>query len=144
MKNIGQLSEADGRYEFRLPEMSLVVRGDHPEWVMHAASEIVASVTKNEVDGKIDELETLVEFDEASDMDVAAAKYAKKERFEIMPQCIVSMGRIDYRWVAPQGREKLNGSFDGQPYTRISDMSLTQNDSFLDNEAGVDMASGTK
>lgn len=143
MNNIGQLTEADGRYEFRLPELSLVVRGDHPEWVMHAASEIMASVTKNEFDGKIDELETLVEFEEASDMDVQAAKFAMKERFELIPQCIVSMGRIDYKWVAPSGREKLNGEFDGHPITRISDMSLTKNDSFLDNDPGVDMAPDT-
>lgn len=144
MNSIGQLTEADGRYEFRLPEMSLVVRGDHPEWVMQAAGEIMASVTKNEFDGKIDELETLVEFEEASEMDVAAAKFAMKERFEHMPQCIVSMGRIDYRWVAPDGREQLDGQFDGNPVSRISDMSLTKNDSFLKNEPGVDMAPDTE
>lgn len=144
MKSIGQLTEADGRFEFRVPEMSLVVRGDHPEWVMQAAGEIIATTAKNESDGRIDELETLLEFEEATEMDVSAAKFAVKERFEIIPQCIVSMGRIDYRWIAKNGREKMNGTFDGQPYTRINDMSLTHNDSFLTNEEGVEMASETK
>lgn len=143
MKSIGQLSESDGRFEFRIPEMSLIIRGDHPEWVMQAACEIVATTAKNESDSKIDELETLKEFDEATDMDVDAAKFSAKGRFEIIPQCIVSMGRIDYKWVAPDGREKLEGEFDGRPYKRITDMSLTRSDSFLDNEDGVEMAPDT-
>lgn len=138
MKEVGQLIESDGRYEFRIPEMSLVVRGDHPEWVMFAASEVVANTARLEGEGELDELETLVEFEEASEIEVESAKFALKQRFEIIPQCIVTMGRIDYKWVAPNGREKLPDQFDGNVYSRIHDMSLTVSDSFLENEAGPD------
>jgi len=144
MKSIGQLTEVDGRYEFRVPGMSLIVRGDHPEWVMQAASEIIATTAKNESDSTLDELETLKEFGEASEMEVDTARYAAKERFQIIPQCVVSMGKIDYKWVAPDGREKLENEFEGQPIRRIADMSLMRNDDFLKNEEGVEMASETK
>lgn len=139
MKEIGQLIECDGRYEFRAPEHSLIVRGDHPEWVMQAASEVIANTAKLASEGEIDELETLVEFDEVSEIEVESAKYAMKERFEIIPQCIVTMGRLDYKWVAQQGRDKLGEEYGHDLYKRIHDMSLTFNDSFVDNEPGVDM-----
>ncbi|MEM9707918.1 MAG: hypothetical protein AAF871_03945 [Pseudomonadota bacterium] len=144
MQNLGQLSEADGRYEFRCPEMSLVVRGDHPEWVLLAAYEILATTAKNESDSKIDELKTLQEFEEATEMDIFAEESAAKERFEIIPQCVVQMGRMDYKWTAADGRDKLTSDYDGFPIRRIVDMSLTKNDSFLKNEDGVDMANDTK
>ncbi|MEM6694547.1 MAG: hypothetical protein AAF626_07785 [Pseudomonadota bacterium] len=140
MKSVGQLTEVDGRYEFRLPKYSLLIRGDHPEWVMQAASEVVATVAKNESDGRIDELETLFEFEEASEIELSAAKFAVKERFEVIPQCLVSMGRVDYKWVAPLGREKLQDEFDGMPYKRIADMSLRKHDSFLENDPDVSMS----
>lgn len=140
MKEIGQLLESDGRFEFRASEHSLIVRGDHPEWVMQAASEILANAAMMQSEGEVEELETLVEFGEATDIEVDAAKYAIKERFEIIPQCIVSMGRLDYKWVATQGREKLREEFGENIYRRIHDMSLTYNDSLTDNEPGVEMA----
>lgn len=143
MKDIGQLSEIDGRFEFRIPEMSIIVRGDHPEWVLQAACEVVANTARLECESKLDELETLVEFEEASEIDVQSAKYSMDQRFEIVPQCIVTMGRMDYKWIAEAGRNKLQSEFDGQPYTRIHDMSLTFRDTFLENEAGVDMADTT-
>lgn len=138
MKEIGKLYEADGRYEFRLDEMALIVRGDHPEWVMQAASEIVSKCVRLESESKIDELETLVQFDGASEIEVDSAKYTLKERFETIPQCIVTMGKLDYRWAASEGRSKQATEFDGQPYRRINDMSMTYHDSFLQNEGGVD------
>ncbi|MEO1238068.1 MAG: hypothetical protein AAFW64_00105 [Pseudomonadota bacterium] len=140
MKEIGQLLESDGRFEFRASEHSLIVRGDHPEWVMQAASEVLANAAQMQCAGEIEELETLVEFEEATEVEVDAAKYAMKERFEIIPQCIVSMGRLDYKWVATQGREKLREEFGDNIYRRIHDMSLTYNDSLTQNEPGVDMA----
>lgn len=139
MKEIGQLYESDGRFEFRAPEHSLIVRGDHPEWVMQAASEVIANTARLTSEGEIDELATLVEFEEATEIEVESAKMAMKERFEIIPQCIVSMGRLDYKWVAQQGREKLGDEFGDNLYRRIHDMSLTYNDSFVENEPGVDM-----
>jgi len=140
MKEIGQLFEADGRYEFRYADLNLIVRGDHPEWVLEAASEVLAKSARLEKESMIDELRSLVEFEAATETEVDAAKYALKERFEIIPQCIVSMGRMDYRWAAHAGRERLDREFGDQPIKRIHDMSLTMNDSFLANEPGVDLA----
>jgi len=138
MKQIGQLIEADGRYEFRHNQMALVVRGDHPEWVLQAASEVMSQTCKLELESKIDELETLVEFDEASPIDVDSAKYSHRERFEVIPQCLVTMGKLDYRWAAAAGREMMGERFDGHTVARVQDMSLTYSDSFLNNVDGVD------
>lgn len=139
MKEIGQLVESDGRFEFRAFEHNLIVRGDHPEWVMQAASEVLGNTARLQSEGEIEELSMLVEFEEATDVEVDAAKYAMKERFEIIPQCIVSMGRLDYKWVATEGREKLAKEFGDNMFRRIHDMSLTYNDTFTENEPGVDM-----
>jgi hypothetical protein len=138
MKQIGQLIEADGRYEFRHGDMALVVRGDHPEWVLQAASEIMSQTCRLELESRIDELQSLMEFEEATELDVDSAKFTHKERFETIPQCIVTMGKLDYRWAAPAGREAMNGQFDGHPVARVQDMSLTYNDTFLKNVDGVD------
>ena len=138
MKQIGQLVEADGRYEFRAHEKGLIVRGDHPEWVLRAAAEVMENTEKLEAQSKVDELESLVEFEAATPIEVDSAKYAMKERFETIPQCIVTVGKMDFRWASKEGRELLDKEFDGHPVTRINDMSLTYNDSFLENEDGVD------
>lgn len=141
MKEIGKLIEADGRYEFRFDEKSLIVRGDHPEWVMRAVAEVLETTEKLEAESKIDELESLVEFEVVTPIEVDSAKYAMKERFETIPQCIVTMGKMDYRWAAKEGRDILNEEFDGHAVKRINDMSLTFNDTFLQNEDGVDTTS---
>lgn len=140
MKELGQLYETDGRFEFRYGELNLIVRGDHPEWVLQAASEVLGKTARLEKESMIDELTTLVEFEAATETEVDAAKYALKERFEILPQCIVSMGRLDYRWAAQEARERLSPEFGSQPIKRIHDMSLTKTDSFLANEPGVDLS----
>lgn len=139
MKEIGQLLESDGRFEFRAPEHSLIIRGDHPEWVLQAASEVLENTARMQSEGELEELEMLIEFEEATDVEVDAAKYAMKERFEIIPQCIVSMGRLDYKWAASTGRKKLAKEFGDNVYRRIHDMSLTYKDTFTENEPGVDM-----
>ncbi len=144
MTQIGQLLETDGRYEFRVEDKALIVRGDHPEWVMRCASEVLANTEKLAAESHVDELESLVEFEAATPIEVDSAKFALKERFETIPQCIVTMGKLDYRWAAQEGREKLKDEFDGHSVKRINDMSLTYNDSFLQNEEGVDMASSPK
>jgi hypothetical protein len=140
MKELGQLFEADGRFEFRYADLNLIVRGDHPEWVLQAASEVLSKTARLEKESMIDELTSLVEFEAATETEVDAARYALRERFEIIPQCIVSMGRMDYRWAAHEGRARLDPAFGDQPIKRIHDMSLTMNDSFLENEPGVNMA----
>ena len=137
MKEIGHLYETDGRYEFRLVDRTLIVRGDYPEWVMSAAAEVLASTEKLEGESKVDELSTLVEFEAATPIEVDAARYGLSQRFERIPQCIVTQGTMDFRWVAKEGREKLSHEFDGMTVKRINDMSLTYQDSFLADEHGA-------
>lgn len=137
MKQIGQLLEADGRYEFRCEEKNLIVRGDHPEWVIQAAAEILAKTEFLEAESKVDELSSLVEFEAASEIEVESAKFSMQERFSTIPQCIVTMGRLDYKWAAPEGRKVMDAEYDGHPFRRIHDMSLRFDDSFLKNEDSV-------
>lgn len=139
MNEIGQLLEADGQFEYRDPRKNLIVRGEHPEWVLMAAAEVIANTSKLEAESLVDELETMVQFEAAEQVEVDAAKYALRERFEIIPQCVVTMGRIDYRWAAPEGRQKKAEEFGTQTVRRLHDMSLTRSDSFLSNEDGTDV-----
>ena len=139
MNGIGQLSESDGQYEFRDPTRNLIVRGEHPEWVLQAAAEVIANTAKLEAESVVEELSAMLEFEAAEQIEVDSAKYAIKERFELVPQCIVSLGKMDYKWAAAEGRAKKPEEFGNQPLKRVHDMSLTRSDTFLENEPGVDM-----
>lgn len=139
MNGIGQLSESDGQYEFRDPTRNLIVRGEHPEWVLQAAAEVIANTAKLEAESVVEELSAMLEFEAAEQIEVDSARYAIKERFELVPQCIVSLGKMDYKWAAAEGRAKKPEEFGNQPLKRVHDMSLTRSDTFLENEPGVDM-----
>ena len=138
METLGVLTKSGGRYEYRHESLALVVRGDYAEWVLAAAAELMDVIAKREAEGKLEELETLQEFGEAEPIELDSAKFDMQARFEAVPQCLVTMGTMDYRWVAPEGRDQAEGVFDGHPIKRVHDMSLTRNDTFLRNEDGVD------
>lgn len=133
MDETGTLRRQDGRYEFTFPELGLIIRGAHAEWVLEAAAEIIAESEKLRGEGRIEELGTLAEFGEAEAVEVDIARYEQKARFELVPQCVVSMGSMDYHWVSAAGRpadaEGLH-----QKLRRLHDMSMTRHDSFLVNE----------
>lgn len=129
MDELGTLKKHAGRYEFSFPELDLTVRGPYVEWVLEAAAEIMAKTEKMRAEGNLDELEMLKEFGEATDVDVDAAKFEANARFEALPQCVVSLGSLDYRWVA--GAKAV---VEDAPMERIVDMSLTRNDTFLTDE----------
>lgn len=138
MDDIGRLTKANGRYEFSLEELNLVVRGSHAEWVLEAATEIIKQTTRVNLDGQISEIETLMEMGEADEIDLDILKDEKAERFERMPQCVVTMGDQDYRWVAPEGREAAEDGPDSrQMLERLIDQSKTRSDSFLNNVDGA-------
>ncbi len=144
MKEIGRLSESDGQYEFREPSRSLIVRGEHPEWVLLAAAEVIANTAKLEAESVIEELNAMVEFEAVAEIEVDSAKYALKERFDLIPQCIVTVGKMDYKWAAPEGRAKKQEEFGDQALKRVHDMSLTRTNSFLKNESDNDMTTQTQ
>lgn len=139
MSEIGRLSEADGQYEFRDPSRNLIVRGGHPEWVLLAAAEVIANTARLEAESLVEELSAMLEFDAAEPIEVDSAKFSLKERFELIPQCIVSLGTMDYKWAASEGRAMKPEEFGKQPLKRVHDMSLTRSGSFLTNEPGVEM-----
>lgn len=135
MSDLGFLRKQGETYEFHYPEHGLIVRGSYAEWVLEAAAEIIAQTEKLGADGHIEELKALAEFGEADEMEIDSAVFDAESRFEKVPQCTVSMGSMDYRWVSPVGRH----SDEGEPViARIHDMSRTRNDTFLKNVDGVD------
>lgn len=139
MEDLGHLRKTGDRYEFVYPELGLIIRGAFAEWVLEAAADVIADSDRLTENGKLEEMEMLVEFGEADPIDVDGAKFALKARFEAIPQCIVSMGSMDYRWVSQEGRQ------DGeQSVTRLIDQSLTRNNSFLVNEEGVGDGNGNQ
>ena len=139
MNQIGQLSEADGQLEYRDQSRGLIIRGEHPEWVLQAAAEVIGNTARLEAESVVEELSAMLEFEAVEAIEVDSAKYALKERFELIPQCIVSLGKMDYKWAAAEGRAQKPEEFGSQPLKRLHDMSLTRSDSFLKNEPGVDM-----
>ncbi|MCK0094111.1 hypothetical protein MWU60_00895 [Yoonia sp. F2084L] len=140
MNEIGRLSEADGQYEFRDPSRNLIVRGEHPEWVLLAAAEVVGNTARLEAESVVEELNAMVEFEAVEPIEVDSAKYALKERFDLIPQCIVTVGKMDYKWAAPEGRAKKQEEFGDQALKRVHDMSLTRADTFLQNDHDGDDA----
>ena len=139
MNQIGHLSESDGQFEYRDPSRGLIVRGEHPEWVLQAAAEVIGNTARLEAESVVDELTAMLEFEAVEAIELDSAKYALKERFELIPQCIVSLGKLDYHWAAAEGRAKKPEEFGGQTLKRVHDMSMTRSDSFLENEPDVDM-----
>ncbi len=139
MNEIGQLREVDGQFEYRDQSRNLIVRGEHPEWVLHAAAEVISNTAEMEAQSLVEEMTAMLEFDAAEEIELDSAKFAMKQRFEMVPQCIVSLGTIDYKWAAKEGRQQKPDEFGERALKRVHDMSLTKTDSFLKNEPGVDM-----
>lgn len=125
---IGNLTKSSGRFEFAFPDLALVIRGPYAEWVLEAAAEIIQQTERLRSEGHIEELTMLEEFgEENAGIELDAAKYETRTRFEAVPQCLVSMGDTDYRWVSREGRKEGESSY----VQRVHDMSLTRNDTFL-------------
>lgn len=135
MDDIGYLRRNAEKFEFHFPELGLIVRGPYAEWVLEAAGEVIAQTERMLAEGKLDELRTLTEFGEVEEIEVDSVEFEAEARFEAVPQCIVSMGALDYHWVSAAGREDeaAHGGL-----RRIVDMSKTRGDSFLRNCDGVD------
>ncbi len=137
MDDIGRLTRANGRYEFTFGELDLVVRGAHAEWVLEAATEIIARTARAEADGKLMELETLHDLGETDEIELEIVKQDAQDRFEQIPQCLVSLGTMDYRWISPAGRPRTADPELRQSMERVFDQSKTRTDSFLANVDGA-------
>ncbi|MEO1066641.1 MAG: hypothetical protein AAFW47_04605 [Pseudomonadota bacterium] len=123
------LRKVDGRYEFVHPAYDLKIRGPYVEWVLQAAADVIAQVEQTKTLGEIEELELLSEFDEDAQngIQIDSLKYEGNNRFEVLPQCLISLGMADYKWVASKGASEPKKGF-GE---RLHDMSLTRSQSWL-------------
>jgi len=107
--------------------------------VLLAAAEVISNTARLEAESLVEELSAMLEFEAAEPIEVDSAKFALKERFELIPQCIVSLGTMDYKWAASEGRAQKPEEFGKQALKRAHDMSMTRSNSFLKNDPGVDM-----
>jgi hypothetical protein len=130
---IAHLVKDGRRYELTFPEYALTIRGPYIEWVLEAAADIIQSFERTRAESTIEELKMLQEFGDggARQVDIDTAAYEQDVRFETVPQCVVSMNEMDYRWVAKEGRKGDEIS----PMQRLHDISLTRNGTFLHNQA---------
>jgi hypothetical protein len=128
---IAQMFKEGNRYGMAFPAYNISIRGPYIEWVLLAAAEMIGKIERLKLEGTIEELELMRDFadGEDSEIQIDAARYAANNRFEVVPQCIVTMHDTDYRWVA-----KADG---GQGMMeRLLDASLTRNNTFLSNSPG--------
>jgi len=137
MDDVGCLKRAKGRYEFHFAELDMVVRAPFAEWVLQAAGEVIAKSAELSAESDISTLEMMVEVGEAEPVDLDIARQDHRDRFEPIPQCVISIGAMEYHWTAAEGRasDDLHDAL-----RRVIDMSKTRHDSFLRNEDGVDTA----
>lgn len=129
MENVATLTKDADTYSLRFPAAGLVIRGEYPEWVFEAAAEILSNAELVNSNARVEEVEVLSEFEEASDLDVDIAKSDHNSRFERIPQCVVSMKTGEFHWISAVGRKD-----DELSIKRIYDMSRTRNDTFLKDE----------
>ena len=131
---VAYLRQAGNRFELAYPEYGIKIHGPYAEWVLEAAADVIARIEKTKTDGAIEELELMQEFDDQQDnsIEIDSLKYNAKERFDIVPQCVISMADMDYRWVSKVQRDLTDKNGFGK---RLHDMSLTHNDTWLVNES---------
>jgi hypothetical protein len=124
---IAKLFKDGARYALHYPDYDIWIRGPYVEWVLQAGAEMIARIEKLKVEGSIDELELTREFQDPDSVDtqIDSLRYAQNKRFEVIPQCMVTMHGTDYRWVARQD-SSAQGSME-----RLLDASLTRSNSFL-------------
>jgi hypothetical protein len=120
---LATLRKIGSRYELSYPDYDLVVRGPFMEWVLEAAAEIIARTEKLRSDGAIEEMRMLAEMSgEDNTMEIESEKFERKARFDAVPQCLVSLGPNDYRWVQIEGRTGPDHAY----VERLYDNSLTR------------------
>jgi hypothetical protein len=124
---IAKLFKDGNRYVLHYPDYNISIRGPYVEWVLMAGAEMISKVERLKAEGSIEELELMREFGDADDtaVQIDAARYAANCRFEVLPQCVVTMHDTDYRWIA-----RAEGASSGA-MERLMDASLTRSNSFL-------------
>ncbi len=110
MEEIGHIRQYANRVELHYPALDLVIRGAQAEWVLEAAAEILRNTARIRAEGEIAALAALIDLGEAEPGACSALRAEAAARFEVVPQCSVSMGDLDYRWMSPL-RDRPAGDF---------------------------------
>lgn len=123
-EHVAYLVKHETRFELVYPAYNLALRGPYAEWLFQAAAEVIRRIDSIKAEGALDELEMLAGFGDMEDAPVQmdSLRYESGTRFETVPQCLVTVGDTDYRWVAPEARNPGVNGF-GE---RIHDMLLTR------------------
>lgn len=103
MMTMRHLGPEHGQYEFRDSSRSLVIRGEHPEWVLQAAAEIIGNCARLESESLVEELTVLHRLGAANLAELTGARVLQRRRFDLSPRCSVSLGPVDYLWASPAG-----------------------------------------
>ncbi len=129
---IAQLIKDGKRYELVYPEYGLTIRGPYVEWVLEAGAEMIAKIEKTKLEGTLEEIEMMAEFVDGADapMKIEALRFESNNRFEVVPQCVVSMGDTDYRWISKSGDTEQSVS----NMERLYDTSNTRKKNWLEHQ----------
>ena len=121
MIDTGYLVHDSGQYVYRIPSRNLVIRGAHPEWVLMAAAEVLCRIARAEADCELAEL-AAARGETASGLVAGqAAEALLTERFDLLPQCIVSLGPVYYKWTDLEGRSLTPQDFMAHAMKRLID-----------------------
>lgn len=95
---IRRLDGGGDPYEFRDASRSLIIRGEHPEWVLQAAAEIIGTYSRLEGESLVDELTVMHQLGAANLAELNGALADQRRRFDVSPRCSISLGTVDYIW----------------------------------------------
>jgi hypothetical protein len=123
---IAQLYKVGSRYELVYPQYNLSVRAQHAEWALEAGGEIITRLDRLKAEGLLDEMEMMKGFGDDPEIPfkINALRYESNSRFDLIPQCVVTVGDVDYRWTAADGRKAKSDA----PIERMLDTSKTRDD----------------
>ena len=127
-ETIGTLVRTEQRYELRYPELGLKIQGPYVEWVFEAAAEIVHKLERLRLESSIEELELMREFGDENEISISidCKKFELGSRFDVVPQCLISLGPSDYRWVSSASQAPKSARIGD----RLHDVSMTRSDTF--------------
>lgn len=126
MLEIGRIGLVNGKYEFRDPSRSLIVRGAHPEWVLQAAAEVIGNFSRLEAESLVEELTVMQGLGAVDQAELVAARVEYRDRFEISPRCNLSLGPVEYLWASQDSPGLKPNETTATPLTLGPDMLVTR------------------
>ena len=122
MINEGYLVQDCGRYVYRNPSRNIVIWGAQPEWVLMAAAEVLSQIERAGAECEIVKRNAARHETPGGTVAAQAAEAALMERFDLLPQCIVSLGPVYYKWTGLEGLALKPHEFMAQAMQRLIDV----------------------